>query len=85
MVIDPMEGNSNAHAQAWRARALLFPILNVDKHIDNDPEDFIHFITWDIFLKFYKYSGLPLSGNNKSDIDRVILPWIARQTCNKWK
>ena len=46
MIIDPKEGNGNA--QARTARALLFPVMKVNYHVDMDTDmdtDFIPFIT----------------------------------------
>ena len=58
MVIDPMEGNSNA--QARRAGTLLFPISRVWNHPDKGPGDFVSFMAWHQRFKSFKVilSGL---------------------------
>ena len=72
MVKDPRD--------ARMALAILFPFPWVNNHFVMDTEDFIPFITYKLLLK---YLWPPLPGNIKSDIDRVILPCILLQPCNK--
>ena len=50
-----------------------------------DPEELIPFITRNLCLEIGNVKGAGLQGNIKSDIDRVILPCILLQPCNKFK